>query len=190
MNLEEAKKRFNKLLMATGRENIDKLITWLETTDFYTAPASSNKNYHGYYKGGLLIHSLDVYDLFKDKYDSYKFSEISEDSIIIACLLHDVCKVGLYFETTPNSYIYNNAIAKEGHGLRSMVLINKYICLKEVEATLIKYHMGIWHTENTYNPEYKTTNLIEAAKKYQFIQLFWAADVESLYLDKLYRQHF
>lgn len=55
------KERFIELLRSTKREGIEELIAWLETTDFYIAPASTR--FHGNYEGGLLEHSLNVYDL-------------------------------------------------------------------------------------------------------------------------------
>lgn len=42
------------------RDGMDKLLAWLEKTDFYAAPASSR--YHLSEHGGLLAHSLNVYD--------------------------------------------------------------------------------------------------------------------------------
>ena len=54
------KTRFIQILEGTNRPGVDKLLAWLDTTDFYTAPASTK--YHGAYPGGLLEHSLHVYD--------------------------------------------------------------------------------------------------------------------------------
>jgi len=56
----ENKERFIELLRSTKREGIEDLISWLEGTDFYKAPASTR--FHGNYAGGLLEHSLNVYD--------------------------------------------------------------------------------------------------------------------------------
>ena len=57
--LKQLKTQFNNLLLNTKREGITELINYLETTDFYTAPASAK--YHYNIKGGLLVHSLNVY---------------------------------------------------------------------------------------------------------------------------------
>ena len=54
------KERFIELLRSTKREGIEKLIDFLEKTDFFTAPASTR--FHSSYEGGLLQHSLNVYD--------------------------------------------------------------------------------------------------------------------------------
>ena len=37
-----------------------KLLEWMETTDFFTAPASTR--FHAAYEGGLLEHSLNVFN--------------------------------------------------------------------------------------------------------------------------------
>ena len=44
------------------REGADKLLDFLlsSSSDFFTAPASTR--FHGNYEGGLLEHSLNVYD--------------------------------------------------------------------------------------------------------------------------------
>ena len=62
--MEENKKVFLDLLKSVDRKGIDSLIDYLETkTDFYTAPASTK--YHNNCIGGLLAHTLNVYESFK-----------------------------------------------------------------------------------------------------------------------------
>ena len=61
--------------------------------DFFTAPASTH--YHGAYAGGLCQHSIDVYQYAK-KMSFILDKEPSEESLAIATLFHDVCKVNLY----------------------------------------------------------------------------------------------
>ena len=46
------------------RKGIDKLLEYLETTDFFTAPASTA--FHGAHERGLVLHSLSVYDVAKE----------------------------------------------------------------------------------------------------------------------------
>ena len=53
------KEEFIELLKSTNRDGIDKLLAWIEKSDFYKAPASTR--FHGSYEGGLLEHSLNVY---------------------------------------------------------------------------------------------------------------------------------
>ena len=55
------KERFDELLLTTGIKGMKELIKALEKGGFYTAPASSG--HHLCYEGGLLEHSLNVYDV-------------------------------------------------------------------------------------------------------------------------------
>ena len=82
------------------REGADKLLEYLsEKSDFFFAPASTR--YHGAYEGGLLEHSLNVYECLCDILSRPRMKEVygleySEESIAIVALLHDVCKVNFY----------------------------------------------------------------------------------------------
>ena len=59
------KEQFIELLKTVQRDGIDKLINYLEATDFYKAPASTR--FHGNHECGLLEHSLNVYEMLKEK---------------------------------------------------------------------------------------------------------------------------
>ncbi len=54
---------YNKNIHRPGAE---KLLAWLEGTDFFTAPASTR--FHAAYEGGLLDHSLNVYNVLISKH--------------------------------------------------------------------------------------------------------------------------
>ncbi len=88
------------------REGADALLAWLKTSDFFTAPASTR--FHGSYEGGLLEHSLNVYDCLRwevewaDLADKY-----SPETIAIVSLLHDVCKIDFYTKEPKNQKTYN-----------------------------------------------------------------------------------
>ena len=56
---------FRKLLNSINRDGMNNLINFIEKTDFYTAPASTR--FHGSYDGGLLEHSMKVYEILKTK---------------------------------------------------------------------------------------------------------------------------
>lgn len=52
--------RFEQIFLSqVTRPGADKLLEWLKSTDFFTAPASTR--FHGVYPGGLVKHSLNVY---------------------------------------------------------------------------------------------------------------------------------
>ena len=59
------KEEFRNLLLSVNREGMDKLLDFIDATDFYTAPASTR--FHGSYEGGLLEHSMKVYEILKEK---------------------------------------------------------------------------------------------------------------------------
>lgn len=82
------------------REGIDSLLQWLENSDFYTAPASTR--FHGNYECGLLEHSLNVYDALKELANIHSEYQISAESLAIAALFHDLCKVNYYTVSSRN----------------------------------------------------------------------------------------
>lgn len=131
-------KLFDSVLSACNREGMDKLLAWLHTTDFYTAPASSK--YHLNREGGLLEHSVNVWTLMWKEAAADGIPNASKD---IVSLLHDVCKVGLY---TPvdGGYRYNKEVGDLGHGSCSVELIERFIELTPEEAEAIRWHMGLW----------------------------------------------
>ena len=95
------RERFKELYFSLiKREGEDKLYDYLTSTgDFLTAPASTR--FHLSYEGGLLEHSLNVYDCLNDYLNRARVKETygmeySPETIAIVSLLHDVCKVGCY----------------------------------------------------------------------------------------------
>ena len=140
------------------REGADKLWDYLASpsSDFFTAPASAR--FHGSYEGGLLEHSLNVYDCLKDYLkrerckNLYKM-DYSEETVAIVSLLHDLCKMNCYKKGTRNvkdekgvwhtvpTYEFDDKMPY-GHGEKSVYIINGYIRLSREEAFAVRYHMG------------------------------------------------
>ena len=132
-----------------SRPGADKLLAWLDTTDFFRAPASTR--FHGACAGGLLMHSLNVYHCLRDRY----FEPVdSEESFALCALLHDVCKANFYKPGTRNvknevtgqwekvpTFTIEDAFPY-GHGEKSVFLIERFIRLKPAEAVAIRWHMG------------------------------------------------
>ena len=107
--IEEDIIRFEKLLGSVQREGMEKLIRYIQkSTDFYKAPASTR--FHLACEGGLLQHSLNVYDCLLSKRESpfWKgvLKDIPDESFILIALLHDLCKVNSYIEGTKNQKSY------------------------------------------------------------------------------------
>ena len=62
------KEKFLELLKTVKREGMEDLINFLEKSDFFKAPASTR--FHGNYEGGLVEHSLKVYEILSHKVKS------------------------------------------------------------------------------------------------------------------------
>ena len=161
------RERFKELYFSLiKREGADKLYDYLTSTgDFLTAPASTR--FHLSYEGGLLEHSLNVYDCLKDYLERSRVKELygmeySDETIAIVALLHDVCKVGCYKKGTRNvknangvwesvpTYEFEDKLPY-GHGEKSVYIISGYMKLTREEAFAIRYHMGFSGTDDARN---------------------------------------
>ena len=108
--IQENTTRFEALLSSVTRTGLDKLMSYIkDRTDFYSAPASTR--FHLACEGGLLQHSLNVYDCLIAKKESPVWkpilAEIPDESLIIMALLHDLCKANFYKEGTKNQKTYD-----------------------------------------------------------------------------------
>lgn len=170
------------------REGADKLLDFLISSDFFTAPASAR--YHSAYEGGLLDHSLNVYDclcayLNRD-YAKEKFKlSYSDETIAIVSLLHDVCKVNVYkpgyrnvkneqgkWEQVP-TFEFDDKLPY-GHGEKSVYMISPFMKLTREEAFAIRYHMGFSNVDDQRN----------VGKAFEMFPLAFAlstADMEATY---------
>ncbi|MBR3673745.1 MAG: HD domain-containing protein [Clostridia bacterium] len=180
------KQEFIDLLRSTKREGIEDLIKFLEEkTDFYTAPSSTR--FHGSYEGGLLEHSMKVYEILKHKAKNNVMKmEWQDDTLIISALLHDICKVNFYkvdyrnaknergeWEKVPY-YTIDDTIPY-GHGEKSVMMITEYIKLTPEEKYAIRWHMGFTEPKELYN------TIGAAYKRYPLALLLHEADLESSY---------
>lgn len=170
------------------RPGMEKMISWLsEETDFFEAPASTK--FHGAEEGGLCAHSISVYYLLESYYkfreNDLNFHMVDNESIAIAALLHDVCKIGCYHKGTKNVkdsqgkwykeeiYTFNDPMPF-GHGEKSVWEIFKFIRLSDEEAFAIRYHMGAFQAEDV-------KNLSKVYSKYPLAFALSVADMESTY---------
>ena len=140
------------------REGSEKLLDYLLSSgsDFFSAPASTK--YHGSYEGGLLEHSLNVYDCLVNYLDRSRTKEIynmnyTDENIAISALLHDLCKMNFYktdFRNSKNEmgvwekvpYYTIDDQLPYGHGEKSVYIITGFMRLTREEAFAIRYHMG------------------------------------------------
>lgn len=147
--------KFESIMSAVEREGKDELMEYIKNSDFYMAPASTR--FHLSAEGGLLQHSLNVYHCLMAKRDSDIWGGILEsagkDSLAIVSLFHDICKTGFYTTELRWRKDSNNrweqypvyAIDDQmpyGHGEKSVMMIEKFMKLKDYEKFAIRWHMG------------------------------------------------
>lgn len=139
------------------REGADTLLDYLSNkSDFFTAPASAR--FHGSYAGGLCDHSVNVYHCLRDYLERERVKELygleySDESVALVSLLHDVCKIGCYKQSTRNvkgpdgkwqsvpTYFYEDNLPY-GHGEKSVYILSGFLRLTREEAMAIRWHMG------------------------------------------------
>ena len=172
---DKNKARFCELLRSTGRENVEYVIEDLETYGFFEAPASARNHFN--HPGGLVQHSLNVYDaammlregIIKSRPDMEK--RLPVDSVILASLLHDVCEANIYRLVSRKrkneigmweeveEYEVNYSQLPIGHGEKSVVMLLRMgLDLEDDEICAIRWHMGPWAVD---------TSSIEQDKSYR-----------------------
>ena len=175
---------FDRCVTRNGKE---RLLDWLCGTDFFTAPASTR--FHGACEYGLVMHSLNVYKLLKEKCTLGGY-DYSDESIALVALCHDFCKINLYHEGTRN--VKNDATGQwekvkiytsedpfpYGHGEKSVFLIERFLRLTTEEAMAIRWHMG------GFDDSARAGNysIGEAFKRYPLAVMAHLADLEATYL--------
>lgn len=182
------------------RPGIDKLMKYIESSDFYTAPASTR--FHSCHEGGLLEHSLNVCDCLLKKAENPTWKDIlsnySRESLILCSLLHDVCKIDMYVIEWKNKKIYSETGKKQdaqgrfdwqtvpgytideklpfGHGEKSVYIINGFIRLTREESYAIRWHMGFTVPKEEWN------QMTSAIEKCPLVLALHEADLEATYL--------
>lgn len=155
------KKKFISLLQSTKREGVSNIISILEGNGFFEAPASTK--FHLNEEGGLLQHSINVCEVaLKVRKSMIEMDEtllelLPEDSVIIASLLHDVCKSDIYkkcIKRQKNSsgvwidapdYDVDYSKFPLGHGEKSVIMILRSgFELTDDEIIAIRWHMHAW----------------------------------------------
>lgn len=197
-NKAELIARFEAEMARVKRPGVDKLMDYIRKSDFYTAPASTK--FHLSCESGLLQHSLNVLDTLRGLLDENQVNEdgtemwfyivaghpviqISDESLIIIALLHDICKTYFYSTSTRNvknektgkwekvPFYTVNDLMPLGHGPKSAMLVKNYIKLTSEEMYAIWWHMG-FTDQNT-----DTLSLTAAIQKYPIIWALHTADM-------------
>lgn len=182
--------RFEAEMEKVNRSGADRLRNYLRKSDMYSAPASTR--FHLSVTGGLLQHSLNVLDAFRNSMrdngdGTYSFmvagknvATITEESMIIMALLHDLCKTNFYKTVMKWRKDKNNKWEQYetfevedkvpyGHGEKSVMMIEEFMRLKPEERYAIRWHMGYTETD--------TLSLNNAIEKYPIIWALHSADM-------------
>lgn len=198
--LNEMKIEFITLLRSTNKPGIENLINWLcdeNRSDFFTAPSS--KVYHSCFKGGLLVHSLNVYKAAKRLIDNMSDlvipekniqQRIPQESLIICCLLHDICKANFYKpspkwfkdQSLPYQQQWQQFLGYEiddqvplGHGEKSVIITQCFIPLTIDEMMGIRWHMGMTDP-GLYLSDYTRNAMMKAINDYPMVMVLMQAD--------------
>ncbi|MDD6553099.1 MAG: HD family phosphohydrolase [Prevotellaceae bacterium] len=174
MNIDKEKNKaeFCELLRSTKREGVDDVISDLEDWGFFDAPASAG--HHLNVEGGLTQHSINVCKASlmvyegMSKLDPSVEKEVKRDHVIIASLLHDVCKADIYkkaikrkknpvtgmWEDAPGWAISYKKFPM-GHGEKSVInLLCSGLVMYDDEMLAIRWHMGAFGLNfNSYEDE-------------------------------------
>ena len=169
------------------RDGADKLLAWLEKTDFFTAPASTK--FHCACEGGLVMHSVNVYNALRSRYFDEDGGD-NEESFAICALLHDICKAQYYKTSMRNVkneitgswekvpfYAVEDAFPY-GHGEKSVFLIERFLRLKLDEAMAIRWHMGGFDD----SAKGGSFAISQAYDRYSLCVKLHIADLEATYL--------
>lgn len=156
------------------REGAKELLQYLESSDFFKAPASTK--HHLAIEGGLCLHSIHVYDRLRGllQYEFEGKTPYSDETVAIVALLHDLCKANTYKAGWKNQktydpqkvaaadyyqikhdnagdFIWETVPTYEydekfvfGHGEKSVFMIREFMRLSIEEAQAIRFHMGSW----------------------------------------------
>ena len=189
--MNEAQKKFKEMLLLTNREGMENVIERLEEQGFFKAPASTK--FHLNYEGGLLEHSMNVCDMALElrevmirKKEGLRDS-LPKESVIIAALLHDVCKADIYKPAVKRQknehgvwcdvpgYDVDYSNFPVGHGEKSVIwLLQNGLKLTADEIMAIRWHMTAWDLA-FQSPEMKG-NLNAARERCPLLALIQAAD--------------
>lgn len=174
------------------REGSKELLEFLEKSDFFVAPASTQ--FHSAYEGGLCEHSLNVYKRFAKAVEAEKGKEwadrVTPETIAICGLLHDVCKIDTFKADVRNKkvngnweqvpcYTYEDSLPY-GHGEKSVYIISGFMRLTREEAMVINWHMGGFDARVKGG----AYGLSDAYYKFPLAPLFHTCDMLATYLDE------
>lgn len=159
---------------------VDRIVAWLDETDFFTAPASTR--FHESFEGGLLYHTLKVYNQIVDLKKVAKFSKVDVASAALVALVHDWCKINLYSPYKKNVKnqetgqweqvdAYNRGSYEFPHGQQSLEVARCFFKFNQEEKLAITHHMGHWYCHPSEESCLQTSN-----ERYPLVHMIQFAD--------------
>ncbi len=166
IDLAGNKNRFEYLVKKyITREGVDRVLEWLDKTDFYTAPLTTA--YQLSVDGGLVQHTLSTFDRLvqlsnmyyeKDEGDDNFYggdtpdamSSFTMENIAIVALFHAIYKANVYVKDFRNAkingrweqveyYRWNEEFVY-GRGAKSVYILQQFMRLQVDEAQAIRFH--------------------------------------------------
>lgn len=141
----EPREKFEALWLQAGlhkRPGADALLYELEKQGLFDLPASIK--HHSNRFGGLVTHTVNVADAAMELCETnHAFKDCDKNAVLVAALLHDICKVNKYHETAFHKYGYEDR-GLLGHGEESVIMAQRFIKLTGKEIIAIRWHMGAY----------------------------------------------
>ena len=149
--------KFISILKDKVHEDCEPLIEYLDSTDFFFAPASTQ--YNCSYDGGLCEHCLNVYNILCTLSSLYK--QYDEDTLAKVGLLFSLNKIDFYEKSIINKKVYSDYGSKKDNlgkfdweseetfkvkqdrvsygskGFNSYMILSRYLSLNDEEITAI-----------------------------------------------------
>lgn len=141
--------QFNEIMKSCIPSRFDETFTEvLKHRGFFKAPASIN--YHGNYEGGLYDHSLIVTNELLNLSLQLGLKWQQKTSPLIVGMFHDLCKMDDYIYKKDH-WEHNNIKLLNGHGEKSVMLLQQYMPLTDEEMYCIRWHMGAFDDKENWD---------------------------------------
>lgn len=165
MNLVHNKEKFITYAKKfIHRDGLDKLLAWLENSDFFVCPASTQYNLP--VEGGLCQHALNVFEDLCYQYYSKSAEHLDEEdlsrsfegemtieSIALVALFSSIHKVNCYVKDFKNVKVngkweqqeywkWSETFTYPGRGSKSVFILQQYLRLYVEEAQAIGFYLA------------------------------------------------
>ena len=162
MNIVENKNYFISLVKQfVKRDGVDQLLTWIERSDFFVCPASTQFNLP--VEGGLCQHALNVADSLVRRYFDKGIYDLEEsdalvvldnemtiENILVVSLFSSINKANCYVKDFKNVKVngkweqqeywkWNEQFLYSGRGGKSVFILQQYMRLYVEEAQAIAF---------------------------------------------------